>query len=65
MWESQIAGEPTEEKVEKLIEQYGGIRFTLFVQMMLILALCSRCWWFYQIPYYIQEPVYDCTWTGG
>ena len=27
---------------------------------MLILALCSRCWWFYMIPWYIQEPVYSC-----
>ena len=30
----------------------------------MILALCSRCWWFYQIPWFIQEPVYKCTYAG-
>ena len=30
----------------------------------MILAMCSRCWWFYQIPWFIQEPVYKCVWAG-
>ena len=65
MEEDDDAPASTEEQVAKLIDQYGGVRFSAFVTMMLMLALCSRCWWFYQIPYYIQEPVYQCTWSDG
>ena len=38
--------------------------FSAFVGLMMILALCSRCWWFYMIPWFIQEPVYNCIWEG-
>ena len=52
--------ERTEDRVEELIVKHGGKTFSTFVGLMLILALCSRCWWFYMIPWYIQEPVYTC-----
>ena len=31
----------------------------------MILALCSRCWWFYMIPWFVQEPIYKCTYSGN
>ena len=43
----------SEEKIERMIVRYGGTRFSLFILVMLLLALCSRCYWFYQIPYFI------------
>ena len=45
--------ERTEDRVEELIEKHGGKAFSAFTGLMLILALCSRCWWFYMIPWYI------------
>ena len=54
----------TEDKVEQLIEKYGGRKFSAFVGVMMILALCSRCWWFYMIPWFVQEPIYKCTYSG-
>ena len=60
----QEAKEKTNEEMEALIQRQGGMRFSLFVGLMMILALCSRCWWFYQIPWFIQEPKYICVWKG-
>ena len=54
----------TEDKVEQLIEKYGGRKFSVFVGVMMILALCSRCWWFYMIPWFVQEPIYECTYSS-
>ena len=39
--------EKTNEEMEALIQRQGGMRFSMFVGLMMILALCSRCWWFY------------------
>ena len=47
-----------------MLQDLGGTRWQVFLLVYLCLALTVRDWWFYEIGFFIQAPVYECTWNG-